>query len=118
MANTITAKRISAKEQNSARVTLHIDTSGATDSDLFEFTLETGEIKRFVPNRIDAVINMGPNDISFNEKVFETGNWVMSQFGGLPMTVVGAGSSAVLHKTINAIGTAPNVIVEMRGFIR
>ena len=113
MANTITAKRISAKEQNSARVTLHIDTSGATDSDLFEFTLETGEIKR-----IDAVINMGPNDISFNEKVFETGNWVMSQFGGLPMTVVGAGSSAVLHKTINAIGTAPNVIVEMRGFIR
>ena len=38
MANTITAKRISAKEQNSARVTLHIDTSGATDSDLFEFT--------------------------------------------------------------------------------
>ena len=113
MANTITAKRISAKEQNSARVTLHIDTSGATDSDLFEFTLETGEIKRFVPNRIDAVINMG-----FNEKVFETGNWVMSQFGGLPMTVVGAGSSAVLHKTINAIGTAPNVIVEMRGFIR
>lgn len=111
MANTIIAKRITARDQNSARVTLHIDTSSSVDSDALVFTLETGEVKRFQPNRIETVINMGPNDVTIDGKVFESGNWLLSQFGGLPF--VGAGN----YGSVSVSGTSPNAIVELRGFI-
>lgn len=111
MANTIVAKRITARDMNSARVTLHLDTSSSVDSDALVFTLETGEIKRFQPTRIETVINMGPNDITIDGKVFETGNWLLSQFGGLPF--VGSGKLG----SVAVSGTAPNAIVELRGVI-
>ena len=111
MANTIIAKRITARDQNSARITLHIDTASAFDSDALMFTLETGETKRFQPNRIETVINMGPNDVTLDGKVFETGNWLLSQFGGLPFIGSGGGGS------LTVAGTTPNAIIELRGFI-
>lgn len=111
MANSIIAKRITARDQNSARVTLHVDTSSSFDSDALVFTLETGESKRFQPSRIETVINMGPNDVTIDGKVFESGNWLLSQFGGLPF--VGAGKFG----SVAISGTNPNAIVELRGFI-
>tara|TARA_R110000772_G_scaffold95115_4_gene193316 strand:- start:1504 stop:1845 length:342 start_codon:yes stop_codon:yes gene_type:complete len=112
MANTIIAKRITARDQNSARVTLHIDTSANVDSDFLTFTLETGETKRFQPGRIETVINMGPNDCTVDGKVFESGNWLLSQFGGLPF--VGSGG---VTGVVPISGTSPNVIIELRGFL-
>ena len=111
MANTIVAKRITARDSTSARVTLHLDTSSSVDSDAFVFTLETGETKRFRPNIIETVINMGVNDCTIDGKVFESGNWLLSQFGGLPFTGGGGGGSVTIS------GTTPNVIVELRGFL-
>lgn len=111
MANTIVAKRITARDSTSARVTLHLDTSSNVDSDAFVFTLETGEVKRFQPNRIESVINMGPNDITLDGKVFESGNWILSQFGGLPF--VGSGKFG----SLSVSGTAPNAVIELRGYI-
>ena len=109
MANTIVAKRITARDINSARVTLHLDTSSNVDSDAMSFTLETGEAAVFKAARIETVINMGPNDISIDGKVFESGNWLLSQFGGLPV---------INDKGILTIsGTSPNAIVELRGFL-
>lgn len=109
MANTIVAKRVTARDQNSARVTLHLDTASSVDSDALTFTLETGETAVFKASRIETIINMGPNDITVDGKVFESGNWLLSQFGGLP----------VLNEKgiLTVVGTAPNAIVELRGFL-
>lgn len=110
MANTITSKNIGTSP-NSCMLTVHVDTAATIDSDLLSVTTYADETKTLYVTRIDTVMNMGPNDITVDGKVYETGRWELGQYGGIQINGGGAGK-------VTIAGTSPNAILVLRGELK
>jgi len=127
MANRVTAKTLNggSSRRGGGRVVYHIDTAATLDSDSFTFHYNTPNLYRnaqypgsgtdsefvtvsstMIPRIIESIINMGPNTITIDGNVFETGRWELSQHGGI--SVEQAKGNIVIT------GTAPNVLIEFR----
>lgn len=127
MANRVTAKTLGqtgSSRRGGGRVVYHIDTAETLDSDDFTFSYnvkniyansqnplgsdseEVTVVHVVIPRIIESVINMGPNTITIDGNVFETGRWELSQHGGI--SVEQAKGNIVIT------GTAPNALIEFR----
>lgn len=104
MANTIISKNVGTSPTSTV-LTIHVDTAGTIDSDLLTVTNPQGEEVSVNVRRMDTVMNMGPNDITIDGKVYETGRWELGQYGGIQINA----STPVIA------GTSPNAIIVLRG---
>lgn len=77
------------------------------DSD-FTFTAAAGTIN-MTARKIESVINCGTSPVTIDGKLFETGNWQMSQIGGVNLSV----TNNVFDVTFTT-PAAGNVIIEFR----
>jgi hypothetical protein len=80
---------------------------GIRDSD-FSFTAAAGTVT-MTARKIESVINCGTSPVTIDGKLFETGNWQMSQIGGVNLSVTDNEFEIVF--TTPAAG---NVIIEFR----
>lgn len=74
----------------------------------FTFTSDNGDIA-MTARKIESVINAGTSPVTIDGKLYETGNWQMSQIGGVNLSVS--------NNTFNVTFTTPatgNVIIEFR----
>ena len=127
MANRVTAKTLNggSSRRDGGRVVYHIDTAATLDSDSFTFHYNTPNLYRnaqypgsgtdsefvtvsstMIPRIIESIINMGPNTITIDGNIFETGRWELSHHGGI--SVEQAKGNIVIT------GTAPNALIEFR----
>jgi|TARA_B100001094_G_C18174486_1_gene797079 hypothetical protein len=125
MANTVVSKSVGIQGSSQGnRVVYHIDTAATLDSDAFTFTYQVKNIygpgqspasdsdekninHYMRPIKMESVVNMGPNAITIDGKVFATGKWDFNMTGGV--AIAQAKGNVVIS------GTSPNAVIVFRG---